>query len=41
MRTTKTRLLLSGVATIALMGPAVALDAQAFVDRVAEVRASV
>lgn len=37
MRTTKTRLLLSGVATIALMGPAMALDAQAFVDRIAEV----
>ncbi len=38
MRTTKTtRLLLSGVATVALMGPAMALDAQAFVDRIAEV----
>lgn len=37
MRTTQTRLLLSGVATIALMGPAMALDAQAFVDRIAEV----
>lgn len=39
MRTTKTArlLLLSGVATAALMGQAMALDAQAFVDRVAEV----
>ena len=39
MRTTQTArmLLLSGVATVALMGPAMALDAQAFVDRVAEV----
>lgn len=39
MRTTQTArlLLLSGVATAALMGPAMALDAQAFVDRVAEV----
>lgn len=39
MRITKTArlLLLSGVATAALMGPAMALDAQAFVDRVAEV----
>lgn len=39
MRTTKTArlLLLSGVATAALMGQAMALDAQAFVDRIAEV----
>lgn len=39
MRTTKTTrlMLLSGVATVALMGPAMALDAQAFVDRIAEV----
>lgn len=39
MRTNQTArlLLLSGVATIALMGPAMALDAQAFVDRVAAV----
>src|SRR5690606_28241547 len=38
MRTTKTaRLLLSGVATLALAAPAMALDAQAFVDRIAEV----
>lgn len=38
MKTTQTvRLLLSGVATIALMTPAMALEAQAFVDRVAEV----
>ncbi|KRA53115.1 hypothetical protein [Devosia sp. Root635] len=39
MRTTKTArlLLLSGVATVALMGQAMALDAQAFVDRIAEV----
>ena len=39
MRTTQTArlLLLSGVATAALMGPAMALDAQAFVDRVAAV----
>lgn len=32
-----TTLLLGGVASVALMGPAMALDAQAFVDRVAEV----
>lgn len=39
MRITKTAatLLLGGVATAMLMGPAMALDAQAFVDRVAEV----
>ena len=38
MRTTQmTRLLLSGVATLALAAPAMALDAQAFVDRIAEV----
>lgn len=39
MRTIHTArlLLLSGVATTALMGPAMALEAQAFVDRVAEV----
>jgi hypothetical protein len=39
MRTIQTArlLLLSGVATTALMGPAMALEAQAFVDRVAEV----
>lgn len=39
MRTTHTvrLMLLSGVATVALMGPAMALDAQAFVDRVAAV----
>jgi hypothetical protein len=38
MRTTQTaRLLLSGVASIALMGPAMALDAEAFVDRMTEV----
>lgn len=39
MRTTQTArlMLLSGVATAALMGPAMALDAQAFVDRVAKV----
>ena len=39
MRTTQTvrLMLLSGVATAALMGPAMALDAQTFVDRVAEV----
>jgi len=39
MRITKTArlLLLSGVATVALMGQAMALDAQAFVDRVTEV----
>lgn len=39
MRTTQTArlLLLTGVATAALMGPAMALDAQVFVDRVAAV----
>ncbi|WP_332690635.1 hypothetical protein [Devosia sp.] len=39
MRTIQTArlLLLSGVATTALMGPAMALEAQAFVDRVAEI----
>ena len=39
MRTTQTArlLLLSGVATAALMGPAMALEAEAFVDRIAEV----
>lgn len=39
MKTTQTArlLLLSGVATAALMSPAMALDAQTFVDRVAEV----
>jgi hypothetical protein len=38
MRTTQTaRLLLSGVASIALMGPAMALEAEAFIDRMTEV----